>query len=84
MKTVDDLCLLIQDNVQDPHTTEIRPDTPLLLSGLVDSLSVMRIVAQIERDTGLAIPETVMTAANFKTPHALWTAIEGLHDDQEG
>ncbi|NEE20773.1 acyl carrier protein [Streptomyces sp. SID7499] len=53
----------------------MEPDTPLLVSGLLDSLTIMRIVARVEAATGISFPETSLVAANFRTPNSLWAAI---------
>ncbi|MFH0245587.1 acyl carrier protein [Streptomyces sp. HK10] len=79
MENVDELCKLIQETVgetQGAAGEEIRPDTPLLVSGLLDSLTIMKIVTQVEERTGAPFPETSVVAANFRTPAALWDAVE--------
>jgi acyl carrier protein len=79
MDNVDELCTLIQQNIGESHgpvAEAVQPDTPLLISGLLDSLTIMKIVAQIERESGVSLPETSVVAANFRTPTSLWSAIE--------
>ncbi|MEV5976606.1 acyl carrier protein [Streptomyces sp. NPDC052114] len=79
MKNVDELCSLIQEIIDEAggHADEkVDPGTPLLISGLVDSLTIMRIVARVEQRTGISFPETSVVAANFRTPTALWEAVE--------
>ncbi len=79
MNSVEDLCALISSKItwgrgEDPQS--LTPDTPLLELGLLDSLAIMDIVAALEKDAGIALPETEIVAANFRTPKALWVAIE--------
>jgi len=81
MKTVDDLCLLIEQNLNDADrlaSEKIAADTPLLVSGLLDSLTIMRIVAQVEQRTGISFPQNSVVAANFRTPLSLWNAIADI------
>lgn len=83
MDSVDELCALIEKNIgesQGAAGEEIQPDTPLLVSGLLNSLTIMKIVTQVEQQTGISFPETSVVAANFKTPAALWTVIETIRD----
>ncbi|GAA2332280.1 acyl carrier protein [Streptomyces violaceusniger] len=81
MKNADELCSLIQEIIDEAsgHADEkVDPSTPLLISGLVDSLTIMRIVARVEQRIGISFPETEVVAANFRTPTALWDAIEAV------
>lgn len=75
MNTVDDLCRLIEESLTGPGTEPVEAETPLLVSGLIDSLTIMRIVSKVERRAGIAFPETAVVAANFRTPATLWAAI---------
>jgi acyl carrier protein len=89
MHNVDELCTLIQQVInesQDTAEETVEPDTPLLMSGLLDSLTIMRIVTQVERRTGVTFPETAVVASNFRTPTALWEAVGTIRRglDHEG
>ena len=78
MRSVDDLCQLIRSRVSwtDGETpVEITPETPLLETGLLDSLTIRRIVADLDRTAGIALPRSQVKAANFRTPAALWQAV---------
>ncbi|GAA1464331.1 acyl carrier protein [Nocardiopsis exhalans] len=78
MDDVQALCAEIRDAVSESHAVadgEIGPDTPLLVSGLLDSLTIMRIVSRVEKRLGIAFPEEAVVAANFRTPAALWKAV---------
>ena len=46
---------------------EIAPDTDLLLSGMVDSLGVIRITQWIEDELELDVPPGDVTLENFQT-----------------
>ena len=45
----------------------IDPDEELLLSGLLDSLAVMALVAEVERVTGRPVPPTDVLIENFSS-----------------
>ncbi|WP_414166960.1 phosphopantetheine-binding protein [Streptoverticillium reticulum] len=81
MNTVEDLCALISSKItwargEDPQS--LTPDTPLLELGLLDSLAIMEIVSALDKQAGIALPETEIVAANFRSPKALWSAIEDI------
>lgn len=76
--SVEDLCALIQSRItwargEEPQT--LAPDTPLLEQGLLDSLAIMNIVAALDKQAGIELPETEIVAANFRTPAALWSVV---------
>ncbi|SNT26981.1 acyl carrier protein [Tropicimonas sediminicola] len=50
---------------------EITADEPLLLSGMIDSLGVMRIVAFLEASFGIKIPASDLKISNFGTLNAI-------------
>ncbi|WP_020494731.1 acyl carrier protein [Sciscionella marina] len=53
----------------------IEPDTPLLISGLLDSLTIMKIVGEIEREHGVRLGDAEIVAANFRDVRALCRAV---------
>ncbi|MEV6791608.1 acyl carrier protein [Streptomyces sp. NPDC051320] len=81
MNSVEDLCTLISSRItwsrnEDPRS--LHADTPLLEMGLIDSLAIMEIVAALDKEAGVSLPDTEIVAANFRTPGTLWTAIGNL------
>ncbi|GAA0488068.1 acyl carrier protein [Streptomyces sp. NPDC046215] len=81
MNTVEDLCALISSKItwgrgEDPQ--QLKPDTPLLEMGLLDSLAIMQIVTALDSEAGLVLPDTEIVAANFRSPNALWSVLEGI------
>lgn len=54
----------------------IGDDEDLLLTGLVDSLGIVRLIAYIEEDLGITIPPGEITIENFGTVSAM-TAYSG-------
>ncbi len=62
-----DLLELVTHEVSlDPHAP-ITPDTDLLLTGLVDSLGVIEIVAWMEERLGIEIDPTDVVLENFQS-----------------
>jgi acyl carrier protein len=45
----------------------IAADTPLVSSGRIDSVGLVRLAAQVEKATGLRIPDRDVTVAHFDT-----------------
>jgi 2-hydroxymuconate-semialdehyde hydrolase len=52
--------------VEDPDE-EIDENTPLMSSGLIDSLSIVSLVAFIDKKYGVKIPDEKGTVDNFET-----------------
>lgn len=81
MNSVEELCTLIGSRItwgRGEDAGSLNADTPLLEMGLVDSLAIMEIVTALDKEAGIALPDTEIIAANFRTPKALWAAIENL------
>ncbi len=45
----------------------LTADTPLVSSGLIDSVGLMRLAAFLEDETGIAIPDQDLTVEQFDT-----------------
>lgn len=54
-------------------TLVIGDDEDLLLSGLVDSLGVVRLIDFLEEESGVSIPPGEITIENFGTVNAMAT-----------
>lgn len=57
---------------------EVSDEDALLLSGLIDSLGVMRLVAFIERQRSVTIPPQDITIDNFANLSAIFSYLDGL------
>ena len=44
---------------------EVAADTPLVTSGLIDSIGLVRLAALLETETGITIPDRDIQAENF-------------------
>ncbi|MFA3876201.1 acyl carrier protein [Streptomyces sp. MMCC 100] len=81
MNSVEELCALIGSRITwgpGEDASSLTADTPLLEMGLVDSLAIMEIVAALDKEAGVTLPDTEIVAANFRSPRALWAALESL------
>jgi acyl carrier protein len=56
----------------------VAPEDDLLLSGTLDSLGVMTLVAFLEKETGSTIPAQDITIENFSTVDAICAYLRGL------
>ncbi len=54
------------------------PETEILESGLIDSLNVLQVIAELERRFGLKIGPLDMTFDDFKTCKTITSRIEKL------
>lgn len=57
----------IQAEILNDVTAPIEPDQNLLLTEMLDSLGVFRLVAYLETEFGVAIPPEDVTLENFAT-----------------
>lgn len=72
--TLDALCRIVAGAIK-TDGTPIDADTELLLTGLLDSLTVVKIVSELETAIGVELPQTMVVARNFRTPRALHDAL---------
>ncbi|CAM3050412.1 acyl carrier protein [Skermania piniformis] len=72
-----EICTLVAGCIKGtgPDAVVVTPDTELLLTGILDSLTVMKIVAELERSLGIDLPPTFIAAKNFRTPQTLHAAV---------
>ena len=55
----------------------VEADTNLLLTGLVDSLGIMRLVLHIEEELGISVPPEDIVIENFLTVADMTRYLEG-------
>ena len=65
LPTLDDLRHYIQTTILNHSTDPIEDDQDLLLSGLLDSLNVIRLVTWLEQSCGIAIPPEDVLVEHF-------------------
>ena len=62
-----ELLELLNDELSLDPTIPIEHDTDLLITGLVDSLGVIQVVAWMEEELGVSIDPVDVTLENFQT-----------------
>ena len=65
--SIDEIRRYIQTELLNDPTSHIETDEDLLLSGTLESLSVMRLVQHLEAETGLTVPPEDVTLENFRS-----------------
>jgi acyl carrier protein len=70
------LCAFIDAMVSLDPSVAVAPDTDLLLTGLVDSLGVVQIVAWMEAELGIDVEPTDVVLENFLTVDAMVGYVE--------
>ncbi len=73
-----DVCALIQNEIALDPDVVVANDTELLLSGLVDSLGVVQIVAWLEDRFAMQIDPADVVFENFETPGRIVEFVAGL------
>jgi len=56
----------------------LNSEEPLLGSGIVDSLGIMRLVSYIEEEFGVVVPEEDLVPEHFQTLNRLTAFVERL------
>ncbi|WOC12976.1 acyl carrier protein [Gordonia sp. MP11Mi] len=78
--TIDDVCEVVSEAIVRRHG-EIDPidaDTQMLITGMLDSLTLVNIVADLEKRLGRKLPEDMVVARNFRTPTTLHAALHAV------
>lgn len=76
--TVEEVCAIVATCIGAQDTggpADVDADTELLLTGMLDSLTIVKIVAELERRLDVSIPESIVVARNFRSPTTLHRAV---------
>lgn len=78
--SVEDVCAVVSEAIARRHgrTETIATDTEILLSGMLDSLTLVNIVAELEQRLGRKLPEDLVVARNFRTPATLHASLSAV------
>ncbi|MCK2217027.1 phosphopantetheine-binding protein [Actinomadura sp. ATCC 31491] len=78
-ETTQRLVRFIQDNlVQDGDDIEVDETTPLLVSGLLDSLRTARLLNFLRKDLGVRVPAAKLDPDNFRDVVTIVAMVEEL------
>lgn len=75
--SIEALAEFIRIELLDDENQRIGPDDDLLLSELLNSLSVTRLVQHIEEQEGIVIPPEDVTLEHFRTLSAIQAYLQG-------
>jgi len=59
--------------------TPLDADTSLLEEGLIDSMDLQRLVAFLEEQFGVSVPDDLLMPENFETIRSIGALVSGLH-----
>jgi acyl carrier protein len=77
MNTTELLTIFISDELLKGRTSSrLMPEDDLLLSGLLDSLGVLRLIGHIEATLGVQIPAQDVTIEHFGSIQAIASYLE--------
>ena len=66
----------ITEELMMSNATKLDPDQSLLDSGIIDSLSLLRVIAFIEDTFGVQVDDTELSPSNFETINMMVSMIE--------
>lgn len=72
----DQLATFIRQNLLHDASQPLGPDDSLIDSGIVNSMGLLRLVSFIEQQTGVRIPDTMITPDNFESIAAIDAAVQ--------
>ena len=78
MSNAADLLHMINTEVSRDPATPVEIDTDLLLTGLVDSLGIVEIVAYLEETNDIVIDVLDVVIENFQTPARMLALVDRL------
>jgi len=78
------LVSFIQHDVSKDSNQPIGLDTPLVSSGLVDSMSLITVLAFIEDEFGVVVPDEAATAAAMDSIRLILTLVETYEPPDHG
>jgi acyl carrier protein len=68
--------------VSDPELLPLENDTPLLVSGILDSLSVLKLVLFFDEQFGIVVASEDVIPEHFETIEAICTYLRAQHQVQ--
>jgi acyl carrier protein len=74
------LAKFIQSEVAKDKRQPVLPATPLISSGLVDSFSLIKVLAFVEDEFGIVIPDEAATAAAMDSIERIVTLMDTYKD----
>jgi acyl carrier protein len=69
---------VIREYLEEGDEREVRADTPLISSGIVDSFSLVSLKVFLEKKCGIRIPDEEATPAAFDTVNGIVGLVERI------
>jgi acyl carrier protein len=77
------ICAYIsRELVNKPELLPLKNDTPLIESGILDSLSVLKLVLYLEEEFHISMDDFELVPENFNTVEAICTYLRTQHQVQ--
>jgi acyl carrier protein len=76
MTLSDQLLSFIRTNLLRDEGAQLTPDDSLLDRGLIDSIGLIQIMAFLDTQAGVQIPDHAVTPDNFETVRAIVALVE--------
>ncbi len=67
MITIDSIKKYVTTTLLEGHTDPLEEDQDLLISGVLDSINVMKLAGYLEQECGITIPPEDIVLENFST-----------------
>ena len=71
MNLEDGIRSILTQDLSIAAAVDVAADVPLLQRGVIDSIELMQLIAALETRLGIAIDETEILPANFRTLNAI-------------
>ena len=75
---------ILEELVEEGGPTSLSDDDPLIEQGLIDSMAAMQIIAFIEEETGLRVPDREVAVENFESVTAMQNLVDRLSGKAKG
>ena len=78
MSLQDSLTRFINENLKRDAAVSLTPDTSLIDLGFVDSIGLMQILAFVENEASVRVPDHMVTPDHFESIDAIVQLVEQL------
>jgi acyl carrier protein len=72
------LCTFVAERLLNDRTASVDPAESLLERGVIDSIGLLNLIAFIEAETSVRVPESDMIPENFETVLAMEAMVDRL------
>jgi acyl carrier protein len=76
------IAYISRELVDKPELLPLRHDSPLVASGILDSLAILKLVLFLEEQFGVVVPAEDLIPAHFETVDAIWAYLQAQHQVQ--